>query len=67
MDISPRLPANLSAPAKDLLSNLLIKDPRHRLGSGERDGEDIMEHPFFYDIDFEKLFNLELKAPFIPK
>jgi len=62
-----RLPASLSAPAKDLLSNLLVKDPKHRLGGGERDGNDIMEHPFFYDIDFDKLFKGEIKPPFVPK
>ena len=62
-----RLPATLSAPARDLLSQLLIKDPKYRLGGGERDGHEIMEHPFFYDIDFDKLFKREIKPPFTPK
>jgi RAC serine/threonine-protein kinase len=62
-----RLPATLGSSAKDLLSNMLNKDPRFRLGGGERDGREVMEHPFFFQIDFEKLYNLEIPAPFIPK
>lgn len=62
-----RLPANLSPSAKDLLSQLLKKDPRFRLGGGERDGYEIMEHPFFYNIDFKKLYNREIKPQFVPK
>lgn len=44
-----------------------MKDPAGRLGSGEGDGNDIMKHAFFADIDFAKLYNLEIKAPFVPK
>jgi RAC serine/threonine-protein kinase len=62
-----RLPATLSEHAKDILSKLLVKDPDGRLGSGPADGQDIMDHPFFSPIDFEKLYNLEIKAPFVPK
>lgn len=28
--------------------------------------QDIIRHPFFSDIDFDKLLKKELKAPFIP-
>ena len=28
--------------------------------------QEIVEHPFFADIDFEKLHKRELEAPFIP-
>jgi len=62
-----RLPQTLGSTAKDILSQLLQKDPRLRLGGGERDGRDIQEHPFFFSMDFEKLYNLEIPAPFIPK
>jgi len=62
-----RLPAHLSASAKDLLSQLLNKDPKQRLGGGERDGHDIMEHPFFFNIDWKALYDLKIPAPFVPK
>eukprot|EP00040_Diaphanoeca_grandis_P038713 m.257150 g.257150 ORF g.257150 m.257150 type:complete len:468 (+) comp35011_c0_seq1:394-1797(+) len=62
-----RLPATLGQHAKELLKNMLEKDPRNRLGGGERDGHEVMEHNFFLQIDFEKLYNLQIPAPYIPK
>jgi len=62
-----RLPSHLSASAKDLLSRLLCKDPKNRIGGGEDDGHDVMHHPFFYNIDWKALYNLEIPAPFVPK
>ena len=61
-----RLPDLLSPVAKDILTQILQKDPRKRLGGGERDGRDVQEHPFFAPIDFVKLYNLEIPAPFVP-
>ena len=50
---------------KDLISNLLIKEPENRIGS---DGgiDQILQHPWFSDIDVNKLLNKELPPPFIP-
>ena len=50
---------------KDLISNLLIKEPENRIGS---DGgiDQILNHPWFSDIDVKKLLNKELPPPFIP-
>ena len=50
---------------KDLISNLLIKEPENRIGS---DGgiDQILKHPWFSDIDINKLLNKELPPPFIP-
>ena len=41
---------------KDLISNLLIKEPENRIGS---DGgiDQILNHPWFSDIDVKKLLN----------
>jgi hypothetical protein len=33
----------------------------------QRDGHEIMEHPFFYNIDWKALYNLDVPAPFVPK
>ena len=52
--------------AEELLRGLLIKDPTRRLGSGPRDAEDIQEMEFFKPIDFQKLMNGELEAPWKP-
>jgi serum/glucocorticoid-regulated kinase 2 len=58
------LPDSLSRDAKDLLSKLLEKDPSKRLGVNG--GEEIMAHPFFASINWQKLKRKELKAPFVP-
>ncbi|EDQ92160.1 uncharacterized protein MONBRDRAFT_34933 [Monosiga brevicollis MX1] len=62
-----RLPDNLSPAAKDILSKMLDKNPLTRLGGGQRDMEEIKEHPFFESIDWEKLYNRELPVPFKPQ
>jgi serum/glucocorticoid-regulated kinase 2 len=56
----------MSEEVKDLISKLLEKDPKNRLGT---DGglEDIISHSWFEGFDFDKLLKRELEAPFIPK
>jgi len=59
-------PDYLSPEAKSLLTGLLDRDPKTRLGSGPGDAEEIKCHPFFKDIDWKKLYNKELPPPFKP-
>lgn len=59
-------PDYLDADARSLLSGLLQRDPKKRLGSGENGSNDIKNHPFFSEIDWVKLDNKELPAPFTP-
>ena len=58
---------SFSPKARDLLSKLLERDPKKRLGSGSRDALDIMEHPFFESIDWDKLAKKDVKPPYVPK
>jgi hypothetical protein len=44
----------------------LEKDPANRLGS-KNGVEEILSHPFLQSIEFDKLVNKELEAPFKPK
>ena len=46
--------------AKDLLSKILVKDPRQRIGYNSKDYSEIKSHPFFNGINFE---NLEFEDP----
>lgn len=55
-----------SEEAKDVLIALLRRDPAKRLGSGPSGAQEIMDHPFFASIDFDKLFKREVEAPFKP-
>jgi len=44
---------------------LLAKDPKDRLGT--KDGiRDIMKHPWFADIDMDKLLKCKIDPPFRP-
>jgi len=46
----------ISHEAKDLIKWLLMKDPAKRLGSGKWDAEEIKEHPWFSNLDFNLVF-----------
>ena len=52
--------------AKNLLSRLLIRDPKERLGSGERDAHEVKEHPFFNAMDWDGLANGRVSPPWSP-
>ena len=49
-----------------LLHQLLRKNPERRLGSSQRDAEDIKKQPFYKDMKWDSLLHRKLKAPFIP-
>mmetsp|Transcript_37501 Transcript_37501/g.49301 ORF Transcript_37501/g.49301 Transcript_37501/m.49301 type:complete len:127 (-) Transcript_37501:220-600(-) len=51
--------------ASSLLSGLLKRNPRERLGS--RSVDDIKRHIFFDGIDWDAMYERRLPTPFIPK
>lgn len=51
------VPTFVSPDASDLLTKLLQKNPKKRLGYGKNDAEEIKKHKFFKDIDWKKLYN----------
>jgi cGMP-dependent protein kinase 2 len=48
-------PPYVSAEMKDLILQLLVRDPNDRLGHGQHGVRDIKEHPFFNGFDWETL------------
>lgn len=42
---------------------LLTKDPEKRLGAGKYDAQIVKAHPWFEDIDWDKVYNRELEVP----
>eukprot|EP00457_Paulinella_chromatophora_P002256 gb/GEZN01002260.1/.p1 GENE.gb/GEZN01002260.1/~~gb/GEZN01002260.1/.p1 ORF type:complete len:612 (+),score=103.17 gb/GEZN01002260.1/:329-2164(+) len=57
-------PKYFSPEAKDLLSRIFVSDPKMRLGAGGYD--ELYQHPFFADIDWEKLRDKAVTPPFKP-
>lgn len=58
------VPGGINPVASDLISQLLVKDPRMRLGAGG--GEDVMRHPWFAEIDWRLLENKRIRPPYVP-
>lgn len=58
----------VSNEGKDLLSKLLVKDPKKRLGGGAEDAKEIKAHPWFGEkfINWEAIVNKTEKPPYIP-
>ncbi|ORZ39822.1 kinase-like domain-containing protein [Catenaria anguillulae PL171] len=59
-------PSFTSGKAADLITRLLDRDYKRRLGSGKLGSREIQQHPFFKDIDWTKLFRKELPPPWRP-
>ena len=54
----------MSSVVKDLLMKLLEKTPQERLGASG--GQEIKDHQFFADVDWNAVFNQEIPPPFKP-
>ena len=50
---------------KDFITRLLDKNPRKRLG--HRGKKEVMNHPWFNDIDWKKLYRKEIKPTYKPE
>lgn len=61
------MPLYIDEQAQDLIYGLLEMDPSHRLGSGKLGAGEIKRHPWFADIDWVRMENQVLPAPYIPK
>lgn len=64
---NPPIPDGLSPEVADLISALLVKDPRKRLGGGEQDALELKKHPFFRSLDWVALAEKRVPAPFVPR
>ena len=59
------IPDKVGKDAKDLIEKLFVVNPQKRLGFNS--AQEVKDHPFFKDIDFDKVINKEYTPPFIPK
>jgi protein-serine/threonine kinase len=56
----------LSTEGRNFVKGLLNRNPKHRLGA-TRDAAELIEHPFFADVDWDALGKKNLIPPFKPK
>ncbi|ODQ65326.1 Pkinase-domain-containing protein, partial [Nadsonia fulvescens var. elongata DSM 6958] len=64
-----RFPDDTDREARNILTGLLNRDPLKRLGSGRDGGNgaaEIKNHPFFAEIDWNRLMAKKYAAPFKP-
>lgn len=59
-------PPFMTENSKDILSKLLVRDPKLRMGSGDRDAAELKEHPFFHDVDWVGLQAGTINPPWVP-
>lgn len=58
-----KIPANMSNEARDLILNLMNRNPKKRLGAGEEDVEEIKRFPFFAGVDWDAVANQTIPMP----
>ncbi|XP_078492523.1 G protein-coupled receptor kinase 3 isoform X1 [Ciona intestinalis] len=61
-----KMPSSFSDEVSDFLQQLLIKDPKERLGCRGRAGEELKEHPFFLDVDWDQVQRQKYLPPLTP-
>jgi serine/threonine protein kinase len=59
-------PYTMSETAVNFVNKLLQKNPLKRLGAGPNDALDVRRHRFFQGVEWEKLLQKQLDAPFVP-
>ncbi|KAI8925499.1 kinase-like domain-containing protein [Entophlyctis helioformis] len=62
----PKFPANFDPQCKDLVKRFLTSDLTKRFGNLRGGVQDIKRHKWFAGVDWDKLKNLEIQAPYIP-
>ena len=60
-----RFPTSMSSECKDLIRCLLTRDPELRMGAA-KDVEELKTHPFFSDLDWDKLLRKEVNPIYKP-
>ena len=63
----PLYPIDMAGDIVQIFQGLLTKDPQNRLGGGPRDALEVMEEPFFRNINFDDVLNLRVEPPYIPE
>jgi protein kinase A len=60
-------PAAFNTLATDLILKLMESDPSKRYGNMRHGAGDVFAHPWFREVDWDKLAAREITAPYLPK
>lgn len=60
-------PTHFDPLAKDIIAGCLTPDLTKRFGNLQNGSKDVFSHPWFAEVDWEKLYNREIPAPYVPK
>ena len=52
--------------AADFISRLLTKEPENRLGNLRYGSEDVMAHPWFFNMSWDQLLDGTMNTPYLP-
>merc|ERR1712126_94797 len=61
-----QFPPQITVSCRSLVSLLLERNPRRRLGSGYDDVEELKRHPFFKNINWTRLYQKKIKPTYRP-
>lgn len=61
-----KYPPYLHPDARHLVENLITADLTKRLGNLLRESKDIMEHPWFAEVSWERLLKKDIESPYVP-
>jgi len=59
-------PQHMEAAPRDLVKRLLVQDRTKRLGNMKAGAEDIKKHRWFKQIDWDEVYQKQLKPPIVP-
>ena len=62
-----QFPRHMDEDAKDLINQLLVREPKKRLGYGPNGAEKIKKHPFFEGVNWDDVWNKKVEPPFVPE
>ncbi|KZT22477.1 kinase-like protein [Neolentinus lepideus HHB14362 ss-1] len=62
-----RWPPVFNENSMNLIEHLMDKDPSRRYGNLKHGAGDVFAHPWFAEVDWKKLLNREITAPYLPK
>lgn len=67
LEFQVTLPDWVDRDAADVIVQLMEKDPKKRIACGIEGADEIKRHPWFRDINWDKLGDKQVTPPFIPK